>query len=283
MQTSFKYLTILVLARASGAATAQTIFSAAGGNAAAIQGTVDAFRASLGALNPNVAATFPTGRREINWDGVPDVFAAPNALPANFFNSNSPRGAVFSTPGTGFQVSANTASGTPPRFANLTPDYATDFATFSPQRLFTATGSQFSEMNFFLPGTTTPAATRGFGIVFTDVDLAGSARIQLLSGTTIVGTFNAPVFAGDGGLSFIGVVLPDAVVTEVDIRSGTQALGVGVSESLPNTDLVSMDDFIYGEPQNVPEPGAASLLMLSIAALSRRQRRRSTAIAVAAV
>ena len=35
------------------------------------------------------------GRREINWDGVADGFAAPNNLPANFFNKNSPRGVVF--------------------------------------------------------------------------------------------------------------------------------------------------------------------------------------------
>ena len=46
-------------------------------------------------------------RREINWDAVPDAFSAPNNLPANFFNVNSPRGAVFSTGGTGFQLSAN--------------------------------------------------------------------------------------------------------------------------------------------------------------------------------
>ena len=79
-------------------------FSAAGANAAGIQGTVDAFRANLGTLNPNVVGSFGSGRREINWDGVPNTLAAPNNLPANFFNVNSPRGVVFSTPGTGFQV-----------------------------------------------------------------------------------------------------------------------------------------------------------------------------------
>ena len=46
-------------------------------------------------------------RREINWDGVPDARADLNLLPANFSNVNSTRGVVFSTPGSGFLVSAN--------------------------------------------------------------------------------------------------------------------------------------------------------------------------------
>jgi type II secretory pathway pseudopilin PulG len=51
---------------------------AAGTSAAAIQSAVDAYRADLGTLNPNVAGSFGSGRREINWDGVPDAFSAPN-------------------------------------------------------------------------------------------------------------------------------------------------------------------------------------------------------------
>ena len=65
--------------------------AAAGANPAGIQAAVDQFRTDLGALNPNTAQTFPGGRREINWDGVPDNFSAPNNLPNDFFNVNSPR------------------------------------------------------------------------------------------------------------------------------------------------------------------------------------------------
>src|ERR671926_553900 len=88
-------------------AWAELIFSATGSSGADIQAAVNAFRTDLGTLNANVAGSFGAGRREINWDGVPDALAAPNNLPANFFNANSPRGVVFSTSGTGFQVSAN--------------------------------------------------------------------------------------------------------------------------------------------------------------------------------
>ena len=79
----------LFLAAASCAlpsSAAFVTFSATGPNPAAIQGTVDAYRAALGTLNPNVAGSFGTGRREINWDGVPDQFSALSNLPVNFFN-----------------------------------------------------------------------------------------------------------------------------------------------------------------------------------------------------
>src|SRR6478672_6277740 len=137
MRALFRLFGILVLGFAAVPGQAQTIFSASGPDPASVQPTVDAFRAGLGTLNPNVAGSLGIGRREINWDGVPDALSAPNNLPADFFNVNSPRGVVFSTPGTGFQVSAN-AGVAPVDFGNIDPTYPQDFAPFSPQRLFTA-------------------------------------------------------------------------------------------------------------------------------------------------
>src|SRR5437764_1713021 len=137
---------------------AAVTFSASGANPAGIQTTVDAFRTALGTLNANVAGSFGSGRREINWDGVPDALSAPNLLPANFFNVNSPRGTVFSTPGTGFEVSATAAVGQI-EFDNINPTYSAAFQTFSPQRLFTALGSNIVDVNLFVPGTTTATST----------------------------------------------------------------------------------------------------------------------------
>src|SRR6266581_3919567 len=129
---------------ASGLAAAALTFSASGSSPAGIQATVDAYRSDLGTLNPNVAGSFGSGRREINWDGVPDALSAPNNLPANFFNVNSPRGVVFATPGSGFQVSAN-AGIAPIQFDNIDPTYDTIFEPFSQQRLFTALGSTITD------------------------------------------------------------------------------------------------------------------------------------------
>ena len=65
---------------------------ASGATPASIQAAVDQFRADLGALNPNTRQTFSTGRREINWDGVPEGSSVPNSLLPDFFNFNSPAG-----------------------------------------------------------------------------------------------------------------------------------------------------------------------------------------------
>ena len=67
-------------------------FEAAGADPASITATRDAFRVAVGGgtvAGPN--GSFGGLRREVNWDGVPNSAADPNGLPANFFNSTSPR------------------------------------------------------------------------------------------------------------------------------------------------------------------------------------------------
>ena len=92
-RTSTVHRTALVRSAAIGAALvlgalaplapagAQSVFSAAGADAAAILGQVTAFRTALGTLNANVAGSFASGRREVNWDGVPAQFQTPNNQP----------------------------------------------------------------------------------------------------------------------------------------------------------------------------------------------------------
>ena len=264
----------LALLAAAATAHAQSIVSGSGANAASIQTQVDAFRATLGALNPNTAGSFGSGRREINWDGVPDGFSAPNSLPANFFNVNSPRGAVFSTLGTGFAVSATAASGTAVRFGNIDPSYTGTFETFSAQRLFTAIASNVIDVSFFVPGSTTPAFSRGFGSVFSDVDLSNTTSLQFFDGANAsLGIFFAP----PGKFSFLGASFSSSIVSRVRITSGNAALAAGATDQDGAIrDVVVMDDFIYAEPTTVvPEPATFGLLASGLVVLAMLRRRRA--------
>ena len=228
--------------------------SATGGNPAAITAARDQFRTDIGGGTVAGAnGSFGGVRREINWDGVPAASSAPNSFAANFFNTTSPRGVVFGTPGTGFQVSGNTAdagAGQPAaqNFGNINATYTTTFQQFSAQRLFTPLGSNITDVNFFVAGTTTPATVNGFGAVFTDVDTANNTRMQFFDVNGVLITDQAvPAQAGSGSLSFFGATISNRPIARVRIITGQFSLGPNDNPA-GDTDLVVMDDFIYSEP-----------------------------------
>ncbi|HEV8268604.1 MAG TPA: hypothetical protein VGR00_10235 [Thermoanaerobaculia bacterium] len=240
-------LPLVVTAPSSNASA--VVFSASGANAAAVQPTVDSFRTALG-VNNGTGGFYTAGRREIGWDDVPDSSAAPNSLPATYFNLDAPRGAVFSTPGTGFQVSASNSTGTPVRFGNLNPAYTTTFITFSAERLFTPLNGNVFDVTFFMPGTNTPAFVSSFGAVFSDVDAAATTMQFFDTNGLSLGSFAASAF--NGGLSFLGVVYNAGErIGRARVTLGNSMLGP--ADGGAATDVVVADDLIYGEPRCISD------------------------------
>ncbi len=253
-----------------------------------VQATVDAFRTDLG--SPNNGAVVDdqgAGRREIDWDGVPDADSAPGAFPADFFNAVSARGVLFSgAPQIRFQVSAKAVNPflIPNEFGQLNAFYPNAFSTFSAERLFTPRGSNVFNVTFVVAGTDTPAEVDGFGAVFTDVDLDGLTTIEFfdrlgnppiaidpislkqspLARRTVLAT------PGNEALSFLGVTFKEppaelaaaltGPIARVRITTGNGVIPTSgavpddITQAPGSPDLVVLDDFIYGEPHAQPVP-----------------------------
>ena len=231
-------------------ATAQpTVRTATGANAAAIASTVDAFEAEVGADNCPPGS----GCRRIGWDGVPDIRSDPAFMPEGQFRG---AGALFSTPGTGVQVSADDNTADPPpfddpdeiQFRAIDPSYDEAFEPFSPQRLFTSIGSNVINTRFVVPGTDDGARTNAFGVVFSDVNAKGTNMKYFNRRGESLGKFGVPSTPGQQTFSFLGVIFDRARVARVRITQGAAALAPGVTDLAP-ADLVVTDDFVFGEPE----------------------------------
>jgi PEP-CTERM motif len=255
------------------------VFEATGANAAAIQASVDLFRAALGnPNNANNAGPLASGRREINWDGGGAVTAA-TTLGTTFAGFQTTRGALFTTPGSGFTQAPLTATSPNQSLDDVVAgatSYATTFSTFSPVRVFTPLDSNITDATFFIPGVLTPAGVTAFGAVFSDVDTFGPTRIDFF-GIGDVPLFSQTVLAtpGNGSQSFLGVRFDAGeLITRARITTGNAALGPADNPA-GGTDLVVMDDFIYAEPQAVPEPTTMALLGVGLLVAGGARRRYS--------
>jgi hypothetical protein len=192
-----------------------------------------------------------TGRREVNWDGVPANFTNANNFPFDFFNITDPngsngrkRGLVYTNTGTSFRVDSTS-------YSEIDASYATEFKPFSGKRLFAYMGSNISEATFKVPGTNTDASVKGFGLVFSDVDDANSTFVEYFNGNKSLGVFKAPTRNDANGFSFLGVFFPKEKITRVKITAGNGVLQAGVKDISAQggqKDLVVMDDFFYSEP-----------------------------------
>jgi len=261
---------LLVAASAAGPAQAGFItFESVGANPGAITPTRDDFRTAVGGGTlAGVNGSFGGTRREINWDGVGAAASDPNPFPGNTFLI---RGAVFSTPGTGFLVSANAGGAVPPVFG-----FPNDFQAFSLQKLFTAVNSNITDVNFFVPGTNTLATTSAFAVIFTDVETAGSTSLQFFDKNDQLIYSHDALTSGNLGLTFLGAVADAGErISRVRIISGANTIvsnGVLGGGSVP--DAVVMDDFLYAEPTALlPVPATLALAgcgLLLLGGFSRR-------------
>ena len=187
----------------------------------------------------------PPAGGEINWDGVPAALTNVDTFPAFFFNVNSKRGVVFTTKGSGFRVDS------------------TDFAAVNSGLHVAIQVLLFEEDlradRLERDGGPLPACRvagawprqwlRGD---LSDVDRVGSTVVEFFDADGVrLARLEAPARSAAHEFSFVGGRFAASVVARVRITSGEAGL-TGTVTDLSNggpTDLVAMDDFIFGEPQ----------------------------------
>jgi Bacterial Ig-like domain (group 3) len=225
---------------------------------------IAAFKTAVGGPdNGNVAAPQSSGFRAINWDGVAvdgtDFGGGANTtvinagktvgIPQNRFET---RGVLFDTI---YAVSNDGFSDVNPAAANLFPAYSAKntFAMFNDNTI---------DFSFVAPGApgsaTVPAASRGFGAVFINSEIANTSSIEYFHGDQSLAKFFVP--AGTPGQpEFLGELFDNPIVTRVSITLGTDTLFSfdGSNPTAGGTDgglhnLVVTDDFVYPEPVPLP-------------------------------
>jgi hypothetical protein len=217
------------------------VFSANGN----INAAVTEFKNLLGPANSTTGMT--TGRREINWDGVPDSLDG-KRLPNDFFNpvganaaESLQRGVVYA--GTSDAMVSQT------KFAEVNPNASASFSTFSGNKGFAVVNSTEWPVTFERAGQHEPATVQAFGAVFSDVDKENTTFIEFFNDNTSLGRFYVRAHDNTTSFSFLAVYFEDKTVTRVKIgHEGKLTDGENDITQGGIKDLVILDDFIYSEP-----------------------------------
>lgn len=221
----------------------------ASGDSITIIPTVNLFRTVLGDVL-NTTPNQTSGRREVNWDGVPSNLTNNNLFPLDFFNLTDTaagpgrkRGLVYLNTGSPLRLDSS-------NFVDLSETHSDEFIPFTKRKTITSANSTISEVVFKVPGTNIPASIKGFGIIFCDVDDAASTSLEFFNGTRTLGVYKPLVRTVGGGFSFLGVHFTEEKITKVRIVSGNGVFAAGVKDISDggNKDLVVYDDFFYSEP-----------------------------------
>jgi hypothetical protein len=283
-----------IVLTAPGAQAGTLVFSGVGADATK---AFEDFKAAIGGQNNGAQPSQNSGFRTIGWDGVrlDGTDANPNtvvidpgktvAIPENRFRA---QGALYAEP---YAVSGD-------GFVSVNPDVDGQFPAFSPNNTFAMFDEEsgkfddrFIEQSFTFAGTDTPAATRGFGAIFKDVELAKTSSIEYFNGSKSLGKYYVEPSAISGDTQFLGVLFDDPVVTDVTLTVGTNAIfsfdGTTITsfgpEDLANgIDLAVTDDFVFAETttaKKVPEPSAAlgTLFVSMLGAVSLLKNKKNKA------
>lgn len=208
---------------------------------------INEFRQLLGStLNTTPGAV--GGRREVNWDGIPDNLLG-QPLPNDFFNTvgdsvpaSRQRGLVYAAGSGDFRVSKT-------NFSEVNQKAVGEFAAFSGDKSFANVSNNLWEIYPKVPGKAEDATVKGFGIVFSDVDTQNGTYLEFFNGSSSLGKFYVPQHNATSSFSFLGVYFRTQKITSIRVvHQGRLADGQDDITNGGPKDLITLDDFLYDEP-----------------------------------
>lgn len=207
---------------------------------------VTVFKNQLGVLNTTTGVT--GGRREINWDALPDSFALSD-IPKDFFNPVGANAVLQRQRGFEYDAQGSFRS-SKQGFAEIKPVAISDIEAFSGTKTFANVTAPAWPAAFKVAGQTTPAAISSIGVVFVGVDLANTTYIEPFEGSKSLGKFFAEPHNNESPFSFVAVTFNNPKITSVKVVHGNgliESSDVDISNG-GTKDLVVLDDIIYSEP-----------------------------------
>jgi hypothetical protein len=228
---------------------------------------------------------FPTGHREVVWDGVPETLRNKANFNQSFFDRQTggaagvQGGVIFKEiGGTGQEVN-DALNGAVPDPANVGPpvnppselggdfsnhnaSYAGNLLSFTQSASFAPLGTVVTDVTFHVAGSQAPGVVNGLGVVFASVDKPQVTSVEYFDENDVsiakvyspvqsVGPFPVagPLAANKFPFTFVGYVDQGARIARVRIVSGDTPVDTAANDMpLGNKDVVVFDDIYYGEP-----------------------------------
>jgi hypothetical protein len=207
---------------------------------------LEAFRQILGGqLNTTPGAV--GGRREIDWDGIPAELLG-KTLPPDFFNQVGPGASVVRQRGITYAASADIRVSAN-NFKEIDEAASGQFSAFSGRNTFANISSNLWDVAFAVPGEHTIATVKGFGMVFSDVDLPNSTFLEFFNDDKSLGKFFVPPHDASSSISFLGVYFKEDKVSRVEVgHQGRLSDGQKDITDGGTNDLIVLDNVLYDEP-----------------------------------
>ena len=228
-----------------------------------------------------MAGSFGSGRREINWDGVPDAFSAPNNLPGQLLQRQlAARRRLHARRAPAFRSAPTPAPRRPIEFGDIDPTYPTQFDAFSAAAAVHGRRQQRHRRQLLRARLDHAGARRAASAWSSPTSTSQQTSLEFFDASNkSLGTFFAPAPAGNETLLVPRRRFNAASVARVRITSGQQRARPAGTRRQTSWRWMTSSTASRRGVAAIPEPETYALMLtgLGVVAFFGRRRARKAA------